>query len=169
MSWLVIHNPSAGRPEDVGPRLRRTLDAVGVEYTIVVTESAAHLTRVVAEGVAHGYRQFAAVGGDGTAHLVLNAIDPESWESPPVLAIIAAGSGSDFIRTFALPRTLEDSARLLAKHHRTPQDYPLDGYERRRFQRLMDHDYPRFEKLVVTQPTARAWRAIASGSPHRHR
>lgn len=114
MSWLIVHNPAAGRPEDVGPRLRAKLDELDVRAEIHVSESAAHVAEIVHEGVAGGMRRFAAVGGDGTAHLVANALLAHDWQVPPVLAIVAAGSGSDFIRTFALPRTLEESVALLA-------------------------------------------------------
>ncbi len=114
MTWLVVQNPAAGRGDDIGARLRTTLVAHGIDHEHVVSRTPEHVAGLVAAGIEAGIRRFAAVGGDGTAHLVLNAMLAAPWEEPPVLAIIAAGSGSDFIRTFALPRSLEESVALLA-------------------------------------------------------
>ncbi len=114
MSWLIVLNPAAGRPEDVSPAVHTALERLGVPHDVVTSESAAHVAGIVDAGVRRGVTRFAAVGGDGTAHLVLNALMAHVWEEPPTLAIIAAGSGSDFIRTFALPRKLDESVALLA-------------------------------------------------------
>lgn len=114
MTWLVVQNPAAGRGDDIGVRLRTALAAHDIDHEHVVSQTPQHLAGLVAGGIEAGIRRFAAVGGDGTAHLVLNAMLAAPWEEPPVLAIIAAGSGSDFIRTFALPRSLEESVALLA-------------------------------------------------------
>lgn len=113
MTWQIIHNPSAGRSSDVGRRLASALADHDVPHEIEVSQTPAHVAELVAAAIGRGARRFAAVGGDGTAHLVLNALMAETWERPPTLAIIPAGSGSDFIRTFALPRTLEGGVALL--------------------------------------------------------
>ncbi len=114
MSWLVLLNPSAGRSGDVAARLASALARHGVSHRTLVSDTAEHLAELVRGGIAEGVRRFAAVGGDGTAHLVLNELMTHAWEEPPTLAIVPAGSGSDFIRTFALPRTLEGGVEVLA-------------------------------------------------------
>lgn len=114
MTWTIVHNPGAGRAVDVGPRLRTALEAHNVSYEVLVSDHEGHVAELVGEAVGKGSRRFAAVGGDGTAHLVLNALMQHTWDEPPRLAIIPAGSGSDFIRTFALPRDLEGGVALLA-------------------------------------------------------
>lgn len=114
MTWLVVRNPSAGRGEGIAERLEAALDDAGILHRTVVPDDPSEVDAVVAEAVAEGLSSFAAVGGDGTANLVLNSLMRHRWESPPTLAILPAGSGSDFIRTFALPRTLEEGvARLV--------------------------------------------------------
>ena len=66
-----------------------------------------------------------AVGGDGTVHEVVNGMiglggSPAAPDA--VLGVVAAGSGSDFIRTFGLPG---DASR--ACYHLTGDNtYPLD-------------------------------------------
>ncbi len=110
MTWWVIVNPSAGRRGDALRRTRRSLDARGIPYTLRESSSAEEVAPLVAEGQEAGCTKFVAVGGDGTAHLVLNGLMALEWAAPPTLGILPAGSGSDFIKTFDLPRRLESMA-----------------------------------------------------------
>jgi diacylglycerol kinase (ATP) len=114
MTWWVIVNPAAGRRGDSLRRTRAILEARGIPHTIRLSDSPEHVATLVTEGREAGHRRFVAVGGDGTAHLVVNGLMAHDWEEPPTLAILPAGSGSDFIKTFALPRRLEDMADHLA-------------------------------------------------------
>jgi diacylglycerol kinase (ATP) len=114
VTWQIILNPAAGRTGDVERRLRDAVAGYGIDGEIVVSSTPDHLGALVSGAVAAGTHRFAAVGGDGTAHLLLNALMRHSWASPPTLAIVPAGSGSDFIRTFALPRTVEGGVEVLA-------------------------------------------------------
>jgi YegS/Rv2252/BmrU family lipid kinase len=120
--WWVVVNPAAGAAGAIEGRAQRVLDSAGVDYTHRVLASAEHVRAIVAEGVAAGATQFVAVGGDGTAHLVLNALMETAWPRPPTLAILPAGSGSDFIRTFALP----DSMEAMAPRLRSDDTYRCD-------------------------------------------
>lgn len=122
MSWWVIVNPAAGRHGELEPRAHAALRRAGVDYELRVSRDAGHVASLVAEGRQAGAGRFAAVGGDGTAHLVLNGLMAAPWDVPPVLAILPGGSGSDFIRTFALPKQLEAAADHLA----TDEVYPCD-------------------------------------------
>lgn len=122
MTWWVIVNPSAGRHGELEPRAHAALRRTGVDYELRVSGGPTHVADLVAEGRRAGARRFAAVGGDGTANLVVNGLMATPWDTPPVLAILPAGSGSDFIRTFALPKRLEAAADHLA----TDEVYPCD-------------------------------------------
>lgn len=113
MTWWVVANPRAGRGRSVVDRAAAALAAGEIRHRLLVPEGVAEIPTAVAEGVAAGHRDFAVVGGDGTAHHVLNALLGERWEEPPTLAILPAGSGCDFIRTFGLPRTLEGAVAHL--------------------------------------------------------
>lgn len=111
MSWWAIANPSSSG--DIEAQVHKALGALDIDYELHVSTGPAHLQELAVMGRAAGYRRFAAIGGDGTAHHVLNGMLTEEWEDRPVLAILPAGTGSDFIRTFGLPRTLADAARHL--------------------------------------------------------
>jgi YegS/Rv2252/BmrU family lipid kinase len=110
VTWWVIVNPWAGRKGEAEARARAALDSRGIDYELRVSANADDVTARVAEGRRAGARRFASVGGDGTAHLVLNGLLAESWPDPPTLAVLPAGSGSDFIKTFGLPKRLEPAA-----------------------------------------------------------
>jgi diacylglycerol kinase (ATP) len=114
MSWWVIINPAAGKKQDLEARVEAGLTEAGVVFEMHESMRPEDVAEIVARGKQAGVRKFAGVGGDGTAHLVLNGLMRQEWERPPGLAILPAGSGSDFIRTFALPRTIEGAARHLA-------------------------------------------------------
>ncbi len=120
--WWVIANPYSGKKGEVAGRARAALRAKSVEFDLFESQSREHLADLVAEGVAKGATHFAGVGGDGTAHLIVNALMSARPPSTPTLAILPAGSGSDFVRTFALPRRIEEAAG----HLTTDTVYPCD-------------------------------------------
>jgi YegS/Rv2252/BmrU family lipid kinase len=72
-----------------------------------------------------GGRFVVAVGGDGTVHEVVNGMLDGSGSpvgDDPVLGVVAAGSGCDFIRTFGLP----GDATRACLHLTGDNTYPLD-------------------------------------------
>ncbi|MFQ5947565.1 MAG: diacylglycerol/lipid kinase family protein [Acidimicrobiia bacterium] len=110
MTWWTVINPSAGGRRDAAARTGRALDALGIDADLHVSEDASQLADRVADAIRAGHDRFLAVGGDGTANLVVNALLRHSWAEPPLLGILPAGSGCDFIRTFGIPQRLEDAA-----------------------------------------------------------
>lgn len=104
---VLICNPHSGRGT-VGralPEVERSLRERELEYEIRHTERRGHAIEIARAALESGRRFLVAMGGDGTIHEVVNgmisrdeAIDPEA-----VLGVVAAGSGSDFIKTFGLP------------------------------------------------------------------
>lgn len=122
MTWWIVLNPAAGVATELESRVSEALGTLGVEFEIRRSRSREHVAEIVAQGHEAGVRRFAGVGGDGTAHLILNGLMQHEWSKPPGLGLLPAGSGSDFIRTFALPRTLEGAAAHLA----TPDWYTCD-------------------------------------------
>lgn len=120
--WWVVANPGAGHGSDLAARAHAALTHTQIDYELHASTSPQHFVELVVAGRQNGVRQFAAVGGDGTAHMLVNALLAEPWEEPPTVAIVPAGSGSDFIRTFALPKRMEDAV----VHLTTPDVYPVD-------------------------------------------
>ena len=108
--WWVIVNPSAGRGRDLTRRVEAALNERSVEYEIRTSETAEAVGEIVQEARRLGWESFVSVGGDGTANLVVNQLLAYEWLRPPTLGILPAGSGSDFVRTFAIPNELEAAA-----------------------------------------------------------
>jgi diacylglycerol kinase (ATP) len=113
MTWWVVVNPAAGTREQWEERVRCSLDRLGLEAVINVSDSADHLRRLVAEGIEAGATRFVAVGGDGTVSLVTDALLSRAWAEPPTLGVLPAGSGCDFVRTFRFSQVLEEAAEHL--------------------------------------------------------
>ncbi len=115
MTWLVVHNTAAGRG-DVTARLAQALEAEDVAHRTIAPGSEADTIAAIHAAVDEGFTRFAAVGGDGTLHLVVNALMGRDWVEPPTVGVVPAGSGTDFIRTFALSRKLEDGVARLVRY-----------------------------------------------------
>ena len=132
--WFVIVNPSAGRGTDLLARTRRALAEHRVTAQAVPSTSAEHVDTLVATEIAEGRRHFVAVGGDGTVNLVVNALLRHDWDEPPVLGILPAGTGCDFVRVFGIPQDVEHAARHLTGSETYRSDAGvLEGEFGRRF------------------------------------
>jgi len=120
MTWWALLNPAAGSGragETIEGRVRNALADHDIDARINISRSAEHLRELVLQGAAEGADHFLAIGGDGTASLVTDALMRVPWTEPPTLGILPAGSGSDFVRTFGFSQRLEEAVR-----HLTGQD-----------------------------------------------
>jgi diacylglycerol kinase (ATP) len=108
---LLIANRLAGggRPERAIPRVRRTLDALGIPHTLRVVDGYDAVVR--AAEAARGFDRVVVVGGDGTINGAVNGLLRGGVDVP--LAIVPAGTGNEFVRALGVPRAPEDAARLL--------------------------------------------------------
>jgi YegS/Rv2252/BmrU family lipid kinase len=115
---VLIANPRSGNGQ-VGrelPEVERQLQARGLRYRIVTTEGVGHATHLARDALERGERFLVAVGGDGTVQEIVNGMieDDHAIADDAVLGVVAAGSGSDFVRTFGLPGDAVRSVRHLA-------------------------------------------------------
>lgn len=92
------------------PELARRAAAVGLEGDALLSERRGHLAELAREAAAGGASLLVVVGGDGSVNEVANGLAGVS--SPPAVAIVPRGTGWDFVRTFGIPRTVEDAARV---------------------------------------------------------
>jgi len=140
MTWWVVVNPAAGTRQHWESRVRDALVARGLEAVVNASESAEHLRELVAAGVAAGATHFVAAGGDGTISLMADALLSHPWGAPPVLGILPAGSGCDFIRTFRFSQVLEEAAEHLLGEQTLPVDVGIaeGAWGVRRFLNVLD-------------------------------
>lgn len=128
-TWCAIVNVYAASNTAIcrWEEARARLDTDGVRYQAVFTGTDGNASELTAAACANGYRQFIAVGGDGTVHDVLQGImsyvnDPAFSDqslkiSDFTLGVIPLGSGNDWIKTSGIPRDLQEAASLF-KHGR---------------------------------------------------
>jgi len=119
--WLAIVNPAAGggrcgslaQPAVSGLRQR------GIQIDVVFTQEAGGAVRLAREGYESGYRQFVAVGGDGTSFEVVNGLFPgEPGRERPALGFLPLGTGNSFLRDFSSEGLEYASAAILSGRSR---------------------------------------------------
>jgi YegS/Rv2252/BmrU family lipid kinase len=123
---VLIANPNAGRGrvDRALPRVENVLKDEAISYRIVRTTHPGHATEAARQALRNGERYLVAVGGDGTVHEVVNGMVSGGGPlvADAVLGVVAAGSGSDFVRSFGLPADAEQAARHLAGDQVRPLD-----------------------------------------------
>ena len=123
---LLICNGRSGRGGVARalPEVEEHLRDRGLEYEIRHTEGPGHATVLARDALRDGLRFLVAMGGDGTIHEVVNGmIENDKAVSPDsVLGVVAAGTGSDFIKTFGI-RALPGAA---VAHLDGPNSFKID-------------------------------------------
>jgi diacylglycerol kinase (ATP) len=114
---LLIVNPAArrGSAGRRWPELERRLRAAGVDFDAELTSRPGQGTETARRAVKEGRSIVGAVGGDGTISEVANGFfeNGEPIPGQTRLAALSIGTGGDFARTFALPKTPEAAAAML--------------------------------------------------------
>jgi diacylglycerol kinase (ATP) len=110
MRCLLIMNPAAGRrhgrdPASVATAFRRH----GLDAELVLTQRRGHAPDIIREQ-GNAFDTIVVVGGDGTIHEALQAIDLERH----LLAIIPWGTGNDFAYALGWPRELNACVERIA-------------------------------------------------------
>jgi len=122
----LVCNMNAGRG-GVGkclPQVERLLAERGLEYELARTEAPGHATLLTREALERGRQFVVAVGGDGTIHEVVNGLieDDKAVNPEARLGVVAAGTGSDFIKTFGIPSSPSHAVVHLDGH----ESFPID-------------------------------------------
>jgi diacylglycerol kinase (ATP) len=101
--FLAIVNPAAGggrAAKFAGEALAR-LKANGLRVDVIASTGPGHASQLSAEACSQGYRKFLAVGGDGTAHEIINgAYHRDDAARRIELGFLPMGRGNSFLRDF---------------------------------------------------------------------
>ncbi|HKV30605.1 MAG TPA: diacylglycerol kinase family protein, partial [Candidatus Dormibacteraeota bacterium] len=118
---LIIVNPSAGggRARGFWRRCAISCAADGVAVDVVETSRRGDAADFAA---AAGDRLVIAVGGDGTAHEVVNGLLRQPGTRPPRVGFLQRGTGADLRRSLPSPRRPEDVAAWLTTDRWRPLD-----------------------------------------------
>jgi diacylglycerol kinase family enzyme len=101
--FFAIVNPAAGGGKSArlaGPALAR-LREKGLYIDVIASTCPGHGVQLARESYAQGYRKFLAVGGDGTAHEILNGVFAGNPSTERIsLGLLPLGTGNSFLRDF---------------------------------------------------------------------
>jgi len=124
--WFVVVNPVSGGGKGLEdfPRISHLLRENGIEHDPAFTEHRHHATELTVEAANRGYRKIIVVGGDGTLNEVVNGLFIQKQCEPKeiLLAVIAVGTGNDWVRTFGIPRNYTAAIRAIVEGHSFLQD-----------------------------------------------
>lgn len=140
--WFVIVNPTSGGGKGLEdfPKISHLLRENGIEHDPAFTEYRYHATELAVEAANKGYRKIIVVGGDGTLNEVVNGLFIQKQCEPKDirLAVIAVGTGNDWVRTFGIPRNYTVAIRAINEGHSYLQDvgkvtYTESNYRQSRY------------------------------------
>ena len=128
--WMAVVNVFAASKNagSIWKNAAVMLEDAGVPYKARFTGGALNATALSYKSAAEGYRNFIAVGGDGTIHDVLNGIGEYVASAQGVsfsdftLAVIPVGSGNDWVKSVGIPRDIQVAVKLIASGARRKQD-----------------------------------------------
>jgi diacylglycerol kinase (ATP) len=100
---IAIVNPAAGGGRSAklaGSELAR-LREHGLAIDVIASTGPGHASELAREAYDQGYRKFLAVGGDGTAHEIINGVFSQQRAVQRIeLAFLPLGTGNSFLRDF---------------------------------------------------------------------
>ena len=137
--FIAIVNPAAGGGRSAklaGPALAR-LREQNVHVDVIASTGPGHAISLAREAYEQGYRHFLAVGGDGTAHEILNGVFARrKYVERVALGFLPLGTGNSFLRDFSnsgaaasLQAILENRKRpidLLRLNHATGEVFSFN-------------------------------------------
>lgn len=122
--FFAIVNPAAGGGRSAklaGPALAR-LRKLGLQLDVIASTGRGHAIELAREAYTQGYRRFLAVGGDGTAHEILNGVFGGRTAIQRIaLGFLPLGTGNSFLRDFAQDGA-EASMRALSEGRKRTVD-----------------------------------------------
>ena len=107
---LIIVNPAAGGGRARGFWTQCATACAGLDFEVVETERRGDAANYAAQA---GDRVVIAVGGDGTAHEVVNGLLRRPNAKPPRVGFLQRGTGADLRRSLPSPRRAEEVAAWL--------------------------------------------------------
>ena len=122
--FLAIVNPAAGGGRSAklaGPALARLREG-GIAVDVIASTGPGHAVELAREAYSQGYRRFIAVGGDGTAHEILNGVfSAGSPQKRISLGFLPLGTGNSFLRDFT-DDGAESSLQAILADRKRPVD-----------------------------------------------
>jgi diacylglycerol kinase (ATP) len=122
--FFAIVNPAAGGGRSsklAAPAIARLREG-GLAIDVIASTGPGHAVELAREAFKQGYRRFIAVGGDGTAHEILNGAFTSGAAGERLsLGLLPLGTGNSFLRDFT-PVGAEDSLQAILAGRKRPVD-----------------------------------------------
>ena len=124
--WFCIFNPTAGtrKYKNVWEEIQKELINNDLHFNAYFTKSHNDATNITIEKIEEGYRNFIAVGGDGTVHEVVNAFMKQNVipSTELTLSVLPVGTGNDWAKHHKIPRDIADAVSLIKAGQTSYQD-----------------------------------------------
>jgi diacylglycerol kinase (ATP) len=122
-TFFAIVNPAAGGGRSAklaGPAIARLRES-GLQVDVIASTGPGHAAELAREAYDQRYRHFIAVGGDGTAHEILNGIFTHAGSNARIsLGFLPLGTGNSFLRDFS--DNGADALQALIENRKRPVD-----------------------------------------------
>jgi diacylglycerol kinase (ATP) len=123
-TFFAIVNPAAGGGRSAklaGPAIARLRES-GLHVDVIASTGPGHAAELAREAYDQRYRRFIAVGGDGTAHEILNGIFTHAKPNARIsLGFLPLGTGNSFLRDFT-SNGAEAALQALTQNRKRPVD-----------------------------------------------
>ncbi|MBZ5693747.1 MAG: diacylglycerol kinase family lipid kinase [Acidobacteriia bacterium] len=122
--FFAVVNPAAGgwRCGKLAPAALDRVRQAGIDLEVAQTTQPGEATEIARRAYAQGFRNFLAVGGDGTSYEIVNGLFPEAeTQGRPALGFLPLGTGNSFLRDFTT-RGVEHTIEALRLGNRRPCD-----------------------------------------------
>ena len=111
-TYIIIHNLNSRGKNLSQEYIERLFKSEEIPFIYFSTTTIDELNNVIKEYSDSSKFQYCAIGGDGSLNSLINALMNNDVIKPEV-ACLPGGSGSDFIRTFALPQNIQEAIKHL--------------------------------------------------------
>ena len=111
-TYIIIHNLNSRGKNLSQEYIERLFQSEEIPFIYFSTLTIDELNNVIKEYSDSSKFQYCAIGGDGSLNSLINALMNNDVIKPEV-ACLPGGSGSDFIRTFALPQNIQQAIKHL--------------------------------------------------------
>ena len=111
-TYIIIHNLNSRGKYFSQEYIERLFQSEEIPFIYFSTLTIDELNNVIKEYSDSSKFQYCAIGGDGSINSLINALMNNDVIKPEV-ACLPGGSGSDFIRTFALPQNIQEAIKHL--------------------------------------------------------
>jgi diacylglycerol kinase (ATP) len=114
MGTVFLVNPASanGSTGRRWPELEHRAAALGLTGNVLFSERPGHLGELAREAVAGGAERLVVVGGDGTAHEVVDGLMKAGLADRAELALLPLGTGKDFARSVRIPTRMDEAIEV---------------------------------------------------------